>query len=154
PTAFAFGAHAVDLTLAPIVRQPQTGATETPVELRFANAVVASPYLKLTRTPEGWSSDAAWQTALGNEAERAPPATPVVGGEVAVRDGRLQVEDETAVPGLALDLSAVSGLLREVRMPTVGVGEFELQGMDPHLGGLRVSGARGGDALRAELSAP
>jgi hypothetical protein len=152
--AFAFGAQAIDLTLAPQARSANGGAVVAP-EMRFASAVVAAPYLKLIRTPEGWSSDAALRAATGDEKERPQGAAGLVVSEVHVRDGTLQIADDTTTPSLAIDLKAVNGSLREVRGPTpIGVGEFELQGMDAQLGAWGVSGARGGNMLRADVSAP
>jgi hypothetical protein len=152
PTAFAVGAHAVDLTLAPVAAPTGRTGAAAPAELRLARAVVASPYVKLIRTPAGWSSAAALETAPQDDAQPPPPA--VVVDEVSVRHGTLQIADEAAAPGLALDLQEVSGSLRGVHGSPAGVAEVELQAMDAQLGALRLSWARDADALRADVAMP
>jgi hypothetical protein len=152
PDAFAVGAGAVDLELTRIV-PAKDGSDPRPAEVAFASAVVTSPYVKLTRTLEGWSADAATRAAE-SQPDGAAAAVMLTVADVRVRNGRLLIADETANPNLVVDLAAVDGSARALRLPAVGLGEFVLQGTDRRLGALRLAGARGWGELQAELSAP
>src|SRR6185369_8191058 len=55
PNSFAFGAGSVELDLARIV-PAKDGATRP--EIGFSNAMVTAPYVRMMRTPEGWSTGA------------------------------------------------------------------------------------------------
>ena len=149
PDVFAVGARAVELELARIV--PSKGGAE-PMEIAFATAAVDSPYAKLTRGADGWA-DAAPPVTPG-EPEQATSAIRVAVADARARNGRLLVVDQAANPSLALDVATVDGSARDLRLPAAGIGEFVLQGTDRRLGALRLAGARIGDDLQAELSAP
>jgi hypothetical protein len=150
PNAFAVGARAVDLELAGVV--PAKDRTQ-PSEISFATASVESPYVKVTRTVEGWSPDTATRAAP-TEPERAAPAITLAVTDVRARNGRLLVTDQVATPNLVLDLAAVDGWARELRMPLAGFGQFMLQGTDRRLGPMRLAGERYGSDVTAELSLP
>jgi hypothetical protein len=150
PSAFAFGARALDLELARVA-PAKDGSRQ--LEIGFASAALESPYLTLTRTAEEAAVDVAAAPAPAAPADAMPAVTLAV-ADVRARNGRLLVVDEVATPHLALDLATIDGWGRELRLPALGMGEFVVQGSDRRLGALRLAGALGRGDLVGELSAP
>jgi hypothetical protein len=167
PNVFAFGAHALDLTQARIVPAEDGGEGSQAMRVEVGTASLTSPYLRLTRTAEGWSFGTATQIAEDEPPDEPPaaataaaatPAAPtstvaLAVASMSVRDGQVSIVDESTTPALSLDLSALGGSLRQLRLPAAGLPEFDVQGRDSRLGPVRLAAARGGGELRAELSA-
>jgi hypothetical protein len=147
PNAFAFGAGSVELDLARIVPAKDAG---TRPEIGFSTAMVTAPYVRLTRTAEGWSTGA---TPDQPEEPVAEPTVSIAVDYLRTRNGRVSVTDQSAIPALALDVAGVDGSGRGLRLPAASLGEFDVQGTDRRLGPLRLVGARGAGETRAELTA-
>jgi hypothetical protein len=144
PDAFAFGAGSVELDLARIV-PAKDGATLP--EIGFSNAMVTAPYLRMTRTPEGWS------TGATSDEPVAAPTVSIAVDYIRTRNGRISVTDQSATPALSLDLTGLEGSGRGLRLPAESLGEFDVQGADRRLGPLRLAGTRSAGETRAELTA-
>jgi len=162
PNVFAFGAHTLDLTQARIVPVQDGGERSQAMQVEVGTASLTSPYLRLKRTTEGWSFGTATQTtedepevaAASDELEVAATSTVALAvASMSVRDGQVSIVDETAAPAFSLDLSALGGSVRQLRLPAAGFPEFDVQGRDSRLGPVRLAAARSGGEVRAELAA-
>jgi hypothetical protein len=153
PNVFAFGAPALDLTQARIVPVQDGGERSQAVQVEVGTASMTSPYLRLTRTAEGWSFGTATQIAEGEPEAAATSTVALAVASMSVRDGQLSIVDQTAEPAFSLDLSALDGSVRQLHLPAAGLPEFDVQGRDSRLGPVRLAAARSGGELRGELSA-
>lgn len=148
PNVFAFGARGLDLDLARVV-PVKDGSGSQLADVRLAGAALDSPYLKLTHTADGWSTETA-----SSDPESPPPPVTLEVANLRARNGRLLVSDQAASPPIAVELAALDGSAHALRLPAADLGDFAIQATDRRLGALRLVGARAGDELTADLAAP
>jgi hypothetical protein len=161
PAAFALGAGAIQLELAGILARGDDGRRPGFVELKIPDVTVSAPQVQLSRTPEGWvfppfSDDAnPTVTATVAAAEEPAPSSPDVQlaiAQVRTNGGRVTIVDSAAEPPVTLDLAVSEGWGRDLRLPSVTLGDFAIGGSDRQLGTLWLWGTRGVDGRALELS--
>jgi hypothetical protein len=165
PSAFAFGAAGIDLTLDGIWPRQRGGAGRTGdprARIKFSDANLVEPYLLLTRTPDGWilppfdiAIEPPVDAATGQPAE--PPAVQLVehvteppaddSPEIvfaAVRGGggRLIVVDTVPTPAMTWDVSRVDASARGMSLPAFTFDAVHVRGSEPKFGGFSVVGMR------------
>jgi len=151
PDLFTFGARALELTQARIVPARHGSPSLAVVEVGAAS--VTAPDLRLKRTAEGWARGTQPEEVGPQPQEPAGPSVALAVASMSVRDGRLSIIDESAEPPLSLDVSALAGSVRDVRLPGATITDFDVEGRDLRLGSLRVAATRSGGERRFELSA-
>jgi hypothetical protein len=117
--------------------------------------------VQLTRTHEGWvlppfADEASTARATSGVApprpEPAAATVQLVIDQLRTNGGRVSVVDAAATPALGLELAVSEGWGRDLRLPGVVVGDFELAGSDRRLGALRLGGIRNVDGRALRLS--
>src|SRR5262249_25006321 len=144
PEVFAIGADAVGLTLVGIAPVAGRSSTRQAPEIRISDASIRSPYVRLTRTTDGWVLPPFEPGLMDAQAVEAPysqvepetvlsvasmatvcpvapgaewPAPPVVLARVRASGGRLTVVDQAATPAIGWDVGFIDGSLDELRVP-------------------------------------
>lgn len=161
PSAFAFWAGGVDLTLGGFsLREPaaQGDRGAHPARITFSAATVDAPFLLLTRSIDGWilppfapAIDAAPEAVAAPE----PPAsdTPqIILGDVHCGGGNVMVVDLVPTPAVTWDVARVSGSAHAVSLPGLTFDGLQLRGFDPRFGELGLAGNRRGATTNFEAS--
>jgi hypothetical protein len=157
----------MELELAGILPRGDGTHVARSIELRISDATIGTPYVRLTRTLEGWAlppftddvgPPAPVTTAAADQTSDSSPNVQLAVAQVHTDGGRVTIVDtaedppDPLAPPATIDLAVSEGWTRDLRLPAVTLGDFALAGSDPWLGALRLEGTRGVGGRVLELS--